>query len=87
MNSNYLKALGAAACLLLTTPSFGKKWCCEKEGSVQLFPENNKKMCVKSKKAPSAKSKVESKRGKYYAACNELDGKWVAKSKAKSPSK
>lgn len=87
MNKNYIKIIGAVFCLLLATPSLAKKWCCAKEGSVLQFPESKKKMCIKAKKAPSAKSKAESKRGKYFAACNELGGEWTALKKAKPTSK
>ena len=87
MRSYCLKVLSVATCLLLATPSFAKKWCCEKDGVLQVFPDSNKRMCIKGKKAPSVKSKAEGKRGKYYKACNDFGGKWVVKTKAKAPSK
>ncbi|SMF27150.1 hypothetical protein [Pseudobacteriovorax antillogorgiicola] len=71
----------AVSTALVASPGFAKKWCCQVDGKVHFVEGSKKKMCVKSKKAPSASSKPKSKHSKYFASCEQAGGTWMAKGK------
>lgn len=60
----------------LAPQAFGAKanrWCCMVDGKVAKA--GKKKMCVKSKKAPTAESKSKMSK-KYVSECEKSSGTW-----------
>lgn len=81
MKRHIVWSIATIVFLMFTSSAYAERWCCMVEGKVQAW--NEKKMCVKSKKAPSEKSKPESKKAKYFAPCKEAGGEWAIKGKKK----